>query len=34
VLARDSFGESEPRAFLNTNLAAEPGRIFGWFVSR
>jgi len=34
VLVRDPSGESEPQAFLSTNLAAEPGRILGWFVSR
>jgi len=34
VLVRDPSGESEPQAFLSTDLAAEPGRILGWFVSR
>ncbi len=34
VLVRDCSGESEPQAFLSTDLAAEPGRILGWFVSR
>jgi len=34
VLVRDPFSESEPQAFLSTDLAAEPGRILGWFVSR
>ncbi len=33
-LVRDPSGESEPQAFLSTDLAAEPGRILGWFVSR
>ena len=34
VLVRDPSGESEPQAFLSTNLAAGPERILGWFVSR
>ena len=34
VLVRDPSGESESQAFLSTDLAAEPGRILGWFVSR
>jgi hypothetical protein len=31
---RDPSGEREPQAFLSTDLAAEPERILGWFVSR
>jgi DDE superfamily endonuclease len=34
VLVRDPSGEREPQAFLSTDLAAEPERILGWFVSR
>lgn len=34
LLVRDPRGEREPLAFLSTDLAAEPGRILGWFVSR
>ena len=34
VLARDPAGGSEPQAFLSTGLAAAPGRVLGWFVSR
>ena len=34
VLVRDPSGEREPQAFLSTDLAAEPARILGWFVSR
>jgi hypothetical protein len=34
VLVGDPAGESEPQAFLSTDLAAEPGRILGWFVLR
>ena len=34
VLVRDPSGESEPQAFLSTDLAATPERILGWFVSR
>ncbi len=34
VLVRNPSGESEPQAFLSTDLAAEPGRILGWFVLR
>ncbi len=34
VLVRDPSGEHEPSAFLCTDLAAQPDRILGWFVSR
>lgn len=34
VLVRDPSGENEAQAFLSTDLAAEPERILGWFVSR
>ncbi len=34
VLVRDPSGESEPQAFLSTDLAATPERILGWFISR
>ena len=34
MLVRDPSGASEPQAFLCTNLAATPERIFGWFISR
>jgi hypothetical protein len=34
VLVRDPSGESEPQAFLSTDLAAKPEQILGWFVSR
>jgi len=34
VLVRDPCGEREPQAFLSTDLAAEPERVLGRFVSR
>ncbi len=34
VLVRDPSGEREPRAFLSTDLDAEPATILGWFVTR
>ncbi len=34
VLIRDPQGEFRTQALLCTNLAANPGRIIGWFVRR
>jgi DDE superfamily endonuclease len=34
LLVRDPTGEFEPQAFLATDLAARPGDILAWFVSR
>jgi hypothetical protein len=32
VLARDPLGEFRPKAFLCTDLDAEPAKILSWFV--